>query len=137
MTPAELYEAANIMLAEMVRIKFHLDITLPRDERRVARNKRLRDVFAELLLVIKNLDALAKAAAQDGVAKAPSVQSSSACPDVGGHRFARLQGRSRGAARHDSGTGPLSLREFRHRCSFTTSAGTRYRPAELEGHGKA
>ena len=65
-TPAELYEAANIMLAEMVRIKFHLDITLPRDERRVARNKRLRDVFAELLLVIKNLDALAKAAAQTG-----------------------------------------------------------------------
>jgi len=62
-TPAELYEAANIMLAEMVRVKAHLGITLPREERRDARNKRPRDVFAELLLVIRNLDILAKAAA--------------------------------------------------------------------------
>ena len=63
-TPAELYEAVTVMLAEMVRIKAHLGITLPRDERRASRNKRLRDVFAELLLVIRNLDILANAAEQ-------------------------------------------------------------------------
>ena len=65
-TPAELYEAANVMLAEMVRIKAHLGIMLPREERRDARNKRPRDVFAELLLVIRNLDHLAKAAERTG-----------------------------------------------------------------------
>ena len=61
-TPAEVYEATNVLLAEMVRIKAHLGITLPRDERPDARNKRPDHVFAEMLLVIRNLDILAKAA---------------------------------------------------------------------------
>ena len=61
-TPAEVFEATNILLAEMVRIKAHLGITLPRDERRDARNKQPTDVFAQVLLVIRNLDHLAKAA---------------------------------------------------------------------------
>ena len=61
-TPAEVYEAVGILLAEMVRIKAHLGITLPRDERPAARNKRPTDVFAQVLLVIRNLDILGKAA---------------------------------------------------------------------------
>ena len=63
-TPAEVFEATGILLAEMVRIKAHLGITLPRDERPDARNKRPTDVFAEVLLIIRNLDILAKAAEQ-------------------------------------------------------------------------
>ena len=61
-SPAEVYEATNILLAEMVRIKAHLDIQLPRAEHAPSRNKKPRDVFAQVLLFIKNLDALARAA---------------------------------------------------------------------------
>ena len=61
-SPAEVFEATNILLAEMVRIKAHLDIDLPRVEHAPSRNKKPRDVFAQTLLLIRNLDALAKAA---------------------------------------------------------------------------
>jgi len=61
-SPAEVYEATNVLLAEMVRIKAHLDIPLPREERAMARNKRPRDVFSQVLLLIRNLDTLARAA---------------------------------------------------------------------------
>ena len=61
-SPAEVFEATNILLAEMVRIKAHLDIDLPRVEHAPSRNKKPRDVFAQTLLLIKNLDALARAA---------------------------------------------------------------------------
>ena len=61
-SPAEVFEATNILLAEMVRIKAHLDIDLPRVEHAPSRNKKPRDVFAQALLLIKNLDTLAKAA---------------------------------------------------------------------------
>ena len=65
-SPAEVFEATNVLLAEMVRIKAHLDIDLPRVEHAPSRNKKPRDVFAQALLLIKNLDALARAA--DGYA---------------------------------------------------------------------
>lgn len=61
-SPAEVFEATNILLAEMVRIKAYLGIELPRMEHAPSRNKKPRDVFAQVLLFIKNLDALAKAA---------------------------------------------------------------------------
>ena len=61
-TPANLYESINIMDAEMVRIKAYLGITLPHEERQVARNKKPRDLFAMAVLVVRNLDRLAKAA---------------------------------------------------------------------------
>ena len=61
-SPAEVYEATNILLAEMVRVKAHLGIRLPRTEHALSRNKKPRDVFAQVLLFIKNLDALARAA---------------------------------------------------------------------------
>ena len=62
-TPAEVYEVTNILLAEMVRIKTHLNVRLPRSPRADPRNKTPTDVFARVLLVIDNLDLLAKAAA--------------------------------------------------------------------------
>ena len=61
-SPAEVFEATNILLAEMVRIKAHLGIHLPRAERAPSRNKKPQDVFAQVLLMIKNLDILARAA---------------------------------------------------------------------------
>ena len=63
-TPAEVYEATNVLLAEMVRIKTHLGINLPRETTADARNKNPTHVFAQVLLVIRNLDILAKAADQ-------------------------------------------------------------------------
>ena len=61
-TPANLYEAVNIMDAEMVRIKVHLGVLLPHEETSIPRNKKPRDLFQLALLVIRNLDHLAKAA---------------------------------------------------------------------------
>ena len=61
-TPANLYEAINIMNAEMVRIKVHLGVLLPHEEPDISRNKKPRDVFQLALQVIRNLDHLAKAA---------------------------------------------------------------------------
>ena len=61
-SPAEVFEATNILLAEIVRIKARLGIHLPRAEHAPSRNKKPRDVFAQALLFIRNLDALARAA---------------------------------------------------------------------------
>ena len=61
-SPAEVFEATNVLLAEMVRIKAHLGIDLPRTAHAPSRNKKPRDVFAQTLLLIRNLDALARAA---------------------------------------------------------------------------
>ena len=61
-SPAEVFEATNILLAEMVRIKAHLGIDLPRVEHAPSRNKKPNDVFAQTLLLIRNLDTLTKAA---------------------------------------------------------------------------
>ena len=61
-TPAVVYEAIGVLLAEMVRIKAHLGINLPRDDRPDARNKKPTDVFAQVLLIIRNLDILGKVA---------------------------------------------------------------------------
>ena len=61
-SPAEVFEATNVLLAEMVRIKAHLGVALPRADRAPSRNKRPRDLFAQALLLIRNLDILAQAA---------------------------------------------------------------------------
>ena len=61
-SPAEVFEATNILLAEMVRIKAHLGIDLPRSDHAPSRNKKPQDVFAQVLLLIRNLDILARAA---------------------------------------------------------------------------
>ncbi len=63
-TPTEVFEITNILLAEMTRIKLHLDINLPHASRGEERNKGPTDVFAQVLRMIRNLDVLAQAAAQ-------------------------------------------------------------------------
>ena len=65
-TPAENLEVTNILLAEMTRIKAHLDIDLPHETRPDPRNKRPTDVFAQIVRILKNLDTLTEAAAQTG-----------------------------------------------------------------------
>ena len=61
-TPSEVFDATNRLLAELVRVKVHLNIQSPRPERPESRNKQPANVFAQVLLVIKNLDIMTKAA---------------------------------------------------------------------------
>ena len=63
-TPADVHDAANLLLAEIVRIKVHLNVPSPPLTRRGARNKRPEDVFSQVLLVIRNLDILTRAVYQ-------------------------------------------------------------------------
>ncbi len=65
-TPTEVYEITNIVLAEMTRIKLHLDINLPHETRDAPRNKKPTDVFAQVLRLIRNLNILAETAAKIG-----------------------------------------------------------------------
>ena len=60
-TTAEVLDATNILLSEMVRIKTHLNIRLPAAKRRESRNKISSEVFAQVLLVIRNLDTMTTA----------------------------------------------------------------------------
>ena len=57
-TPSEVFDATNMLLAETMRVKHHLGIDVAREERAPSRNKQPTDVFAQVLLVIMNLDAL-------------------------------------------------------------------------------
>ena len=59
-TPSEVYDATNMLLAEMTRIKHHLDINVPRQNRSDPRNKVPTDVFGQVLLIIENLDAMSR-----------------------------------------------------------------------------
>ena len=61
-TPSEVFENTNIILAEVARIKTHLAISLPRLPRSEPRIRSLEEVFAQMLLVIENLDVLTEAA---------------------------------------------------------------------------
>ena len=61
-TPSEVFDATNMLLAEMTRIKYHLDINVPRGDRPEPRNKVPTDVFARVLLIINNLDKLVESA---------------------------------------------------------------------------
>ena len=66
LVPANVYEAINLMQAEIVRIKVALGIEIPAAEVAVSRNTTPRDVFAQTLLLIRNLDALLRAADGSG-----------------------------------------------------------------------
>ena len=61
-TPSVVYDATNMLLAEMTRIKHHLDINVPRETRAEPRNKAPSDVFQQVLLVIQNLDGISEVA---------------------------------------------------------------------------
>ena len=68
-TASDILGATSILLAEIVRIKIHLRIDTPSAERLQASNKHWRDVFAQLLLVVANLDHLIRAVEESGKAK--------------------------------------------------------------------
>ena len=61
-TPAEVFDAANILLAEVARIKVHLNVHSPRAKRPESRDAQLADVFGQSLLIVRNLDAMTRAA---------------------------------------------------------------------------
>ena len=61
-TPSEVFENTNIILAEVARIKTYLNISLPRLPRPEPQNKSLEEVFAQMLLVVENLGVLTEAA---------------------------------------------------------------------------
>lgn len=62
-TPSEVFDSTNMLLAEMARIKLHLDIDAPREERPAPRGKTPSDVFAQVLGIIRNLDRMSAAVA--------------------------------------------------------------------------
>jgi hypothetical protein len=61
-TAADVLDAANFLLAEVARIKAHLGVRLPGSGSYEARDKTTADVFARVLLVIRNLDIMSRAA---------------------------------------------------------------------------
>ena len=62
-TPSDVYDITNMLMAETVRIKVHLGIQLPRGEHPVPSRKKPNDVFGMMQLVVKNMDTLIKAVA--------------------------------------------------------------------------
>ncbi len=60
-TPSEVFDSTNMLLAEMARIKLHLDIEALRDEQPQPKGKSSRDVFALVLGIIRNLDEISAA----------------------------------------------------------------------------
>lgn len=62
-TPSDVYDITNMLMAEMVRIKVHLGIQLPRGEYPIPSRKKPNDVFAIMQLVVNNMDILIKTVA--------------------------------------------------------------------------
>ena len=61
-TSADVYDATNFLLAETARIKAHLNVSPSSGELRGVRDKTTADAFAQVLLIIKNLDTMSEAA---------------------------------------------------------------------------
>ena len=61
-TPADVFDAINTLMGELVRIKVYMDIQSLPAERRHSQRKHSSDTFAEVLLVLENLEAITKAA---------------------------------------------------------------------------
>ena len=88
-TPADNFEGTNILLAEMNRIKVHLNIDRLPEPRPVPRDKKPTDTFAQVARILRNLDILAEVATPRSSAgrserQAPSVgRSGRQSPSVG------------------------------------------------------
>lgn len=61
-TPADVFDAINVLLGELVRIKVYMDIQSLPAGREHSQKKQSSDAFAEVLLVLENLEAVTKAA---------------------------------------------------------------------------
>ena len=61
-TPSEVFDSTNMLLAEMARIKFHLGVDERRPSSPEPTGKRPRDSFALVLANIKNLDRISAVA---------------------------------------------------------------------------
>jgi hypothetical protein len=62
-TSSDIYDITNVLMAELVHIKVHLKIELPRGDRPMPPRKRPNEVFAQMQLVVNNLDKLIQAVA--------------------------------------------------------------------------
>lgn len=60
--PADVFDAFNILMGELMRIKVYMGIQSLPAEPRHSQRKRSSDTFAEVLLVLENLEAITKAA---------------------------------------------------------------------------
>ena len=56
--PSDVYDLSNIILAELVRIKVHLQIKLPRGQRIISKGKTSKEIFAQMLLINRNLSSI-------------------------------------------------------------------------------
>jgi len=65
-TSSDVLDATNFVLAEIGRIKVHLNVQLAAHGSHDPRNMTTTDVFARLLLVIRNLDIIGEAAERTG-----------------------------------------------------------------------
>ena len=64
-TPSAHYDAFNMLLAEMARIKLHLGVNVPRDDpAEQPSGKKTKDVLALTMLIVQNLDNLVLAASR-------------------------------------------------------------------------
>ena len=61
-TPSEVFDSTNMLLAEMARIKFHLGVDERRQSSAEPTGKRPMDSFALVLSIIKNLDRMSAVA---------------------------------------------------------------------------
>ena len=65
MSPSEHYDAFNMLLAEIARIKLHLGVDVPRDDlAEPPTGKKTKDVLALTMLIVQNLDSLVLAASR-------------------------------------------------------------------------
>jgi hypothetical protein len=61
-SPSENYDAANLLLAEITRLKVHLGVTLTRANRpNLPMDQQSKDVFALVTLIARNIDTVAAA----------------------------------------------------------------------------
>ena len=65
-TSSDVLDATNFLLAEIARIKVHLNIQLAAHGSHDPKNMTATDVFARILLVIRNLDIIGEAAERTG-----------------------------------------------------------------------
>ncbi len=61
---SDIYDLTNMLIAEMVRIKVNLKIDLPRGDQPIPNDVKTNEVFAQMHLVVKNLEKMIKTVAK-------------------------------------------------------------------------